>query len=158
MIQKTGKRLKKLVLPKFSLPTPKNLSCPKFGGSAAPLAPPARTPMVFMSDTYVSHTKPWSRMQSLSESRGGSKVTKPIFSNSIKRYWEVQRFFFPGGSTAHSLIYLPFLSLSVYTTYLNRQQLLTETNSGSRYSVILFTNFSEEFFKWLQVMNLEVKR
>ena len=24
---------------------PKNLSCPKFGGSAAPLAPPARTPM-----------------------------------------------------------------------------------------------------------------
>ena len=39
-----------------------------------------------MSETYVSHTKPWSRMQSLSESRGGSKVTKPIFSNSIKRY------------------------------------------------------------------------
>ena len=28
------------------------------------------------------HTKPWSRMQSLSESLGGSKVTKPIFSNS----------------------------------------------------------------------------
>ena len=26
---------------------PKNLSCPKFGGAAAPLAPPARTPMVF---------------------------------------------------------------------------------------------------------------
>ena len=24
---------------------PKNLSCPKFGGTAAPLAPPARTPM-----------------------------------------------------------------------------------------------------------------
>ena len=24
---------------------PKNLSCPKFGGAAAPLAPPARTPM-----------------------------------------------------------------------------------------------------------------
>ena len=23
----------------------KNLSCPKFGGAAAPLAPPARTPM-----------------------------------------------------------------------------------------------------------------
>ena len=39
-----------------------------------------------MSETYVSHTKPWSRIQSLSESRGGSKVTKPIFSNSIKRY------------------------------------------------------------------------
>ena len=39
-----------------------------------------------MSETYVSHTKPWSRMQSLSESRGGSKVAKPIFSNSIKRY------------------------------------------------------------------------
>ena len=25
---------------------PKNLSCPKFGGAAAPLAPPARTPMM----------------------------------------------------------------------------------------------------------------
>ena len=24
---------------------PKNLSCPKFGGAAAPLAPPARTPV-----------------------------------------------------------------------------------------------------------------
>ena len=24
---------------------PKNLSCPKFGGAAVPLAPPARTPM-----------------------------------------------------------------------------------------------------------------
>ena len=31
--------------------------------------------------------KPWSRMVSFSESRGGSKVTKPIFSNSGKRYW-----------------------------------------------------------------------
>ena len=39
-----------------------------------------------MSETYVSYTKRWSRMQSLSESRGGSKVTKPIFSNSRKRY------------------------------------------------------------------------
>ena len=27
---------------------PKNLSCPKFGGAAAPLAPPARTPMVVL--------------------------------------------------------------------------------------------------------------
>ena len=26
---------------------PKYLSCPKFGGAAAPLAPPARTPMHF---------------------------------------------------------------------------------------------------------------
>ena len=25
---------------------PENLSCPKFGGAAAPLAPPARTPML----------------------------------------------------------------------------------------------------------------
>ena len=30
--------------------------------------------------------EPLSRMQSLSESREGSKVTKPIFSNSAKRY------------------------------------------------------------------------
>ena len=41
---------------------------------------------IFMSETHVSHTKPWSRMQSLSESRGGSKARKPIFSNSGKRY------------------------------------------------------------------------
>ena len=41
---------------------------------------------IFMSETYVSHTKPWRRMQSLSESRRGCKVTKPIFSNSRKRY------------------------------------------------------------------------
>ena len=26
--------------------SPKNLSCPKFEGAAAPLAPPARTPML----------------------------------------------------------------------------------------------------------------
>ena len=31
---------------------PKNLSCPKFGGAAAPLAPPARTPMV--TELYFS--------------------------------------------------------------------------------------------------------
>ena len=44
-----------------------------------------------MSETYVSHTKHWKRMQSLSESRGGSKVTKPVFSNSIKRYCQRRR-------------------------------------------------------------------
>ena len=38
-----------------------------------------------MSEMHVSHTKPWSRMRSLSESCGGSKVTKPIFGNSGKR-------------------------------------------------------------------------
>ena len=38
-----------------------------------------------MSQTHVAHTKPLSRMQSLS--RGGSKVTKPSFSNSAKRYY-----------------------------------------------------------------------
>ena len=37
-----------------------------------------------MSETHVAYTKPLSRMQCLSESHGGggSKVTKPIFSNS----------------------------------------------------------------------------
>ena len=45
MILKTRNRLKKLVLPKFSLAAQKSLSYPKFGGAAAPLAPPARTPM-----------------------------------------------------------------------------------------------------------------
>ena len=32
---------------------PKNLSCPKFGGAAAPLAPPARTPMNISPGAYV---------------------------------------------------------------------------------------------------------
>ena len=41
-----------------------------------------------MSETHVSHTKPWSRMRRLSESRGGSKMTKPISSNSGKHYWD----------------------------------------------------------------------
>ena len=40
----------------------------------------------FHVETHVSHTKPWNRMRSLSKSREGSKVTKPIFSNSRKRY------------------------------------------------------------------------
>ena len=30
---------------------PKNRSCPNFGGAAAPLAPPARTPMANMNKT-----------------------------------------------------------------------------------------------------------
>ena len=35
---------------------PKNLSCPKFGGAAAPLAPPpARTPMIW-DLTYISQS------------------------------------------------------------------------------------------------------
>ena len=38
-----------------------------------------------MSETDVAHTKPH-RTQSLFESRGGSRVTKPIYSNSAKRY------------------------------------------------------------------------
>ena len=39
-----------------------------------------------MNNFHAETSKLWSKMQSLSESRGGSKVTKPIFSNSIKRY------------------------------------------------------------------------
>ena len=32
---------------------PKNLSCPKFGGAAAPLASPARTPMIVANKPYT---------------------------------------------------------------------------------------------------------
>ena len=32
---------------------PKNLSCPKFGGPAAPLAPPARTPIFGLMHAWV---------------------------------------------------------------------------------------------------------
>ena len=41
---------------------PKNLSCPKFGGTAAPLAPTARTPM--RGDYYASPVKPPRRWSS----------------------------------------------------------------------------------------------
>ena len=38
---------------------PKNLSCPQFGGAAAPLAPPARTPMILKSlSKRKLHTQP----------------------------------------------------------------------------------------------------
>ena len=36
---------------------PKNLSCPKFGGAAAPLAPPARTPMQTYGSTLMTLTR-----------------------------------------------------------------------------------------------------
>ena len=39
-----------------------------------------------MLEMHVAHTKALSRMHSLSESHGGSKVTKPTFRNSAKRY------------------------------------------------------------------------
>ena len=32
---------------------PKNLSCPNFGGAAAPLGPPARTPMFELHSRWV---------------------------------------------------------------------------------------------------------
>ena len=38
---------------------PKNLSCPKFGGAAAPLAPPARTPMDFELRSFYSKWGAW---------------------------------------------------------------------------------------------------
>ena len=36
---------------------PNNLSCPKFGGAAAPLAPPARTPMFTLISTSILPVK-----------------------------------------------------------------------------------------------------
>ena len=33
---------------------PKNLSCPNFGGAAAPLVPPARTPMGKLPSVHVA--------------------------------------------------------------------------------------------------------
>ena len=43
---------KNWLCPNFSR-CPKNLSCPKFGGAVAPLAPPARTPMCIMNCDIV---------------------------------------------------------------------------------------------------------
>ena len=44
-----------------------------------------------MLEMHVAHTKPLSRMNTLSESHGGSKVTKLIFRNSAKRYIDFAR-------------------------------------------------------------------
>ena len=44
-----------------------------------------------MSQTRVAHTKPLSRMQRLSESRGGL-MTKPIFSNTVQSAVLKERF------------------------------------------------------------------
>ena len=41
--------------------------------------------IIVMSEMHVAHTKPLSRKHSLSESRGGFKVTKLIFSDSVKQ-------------------------------------------------------------------------
>ena len=38
---------------------PKNLSCPKSGGAAAPLAPPVRTPMRNTQDNLTKQTGPF---------------------------------------------------------------------------------------------------
>ena len=40
---------------------PKNLSCPNFGGAAAPLAPPARTPMCMYSLLPEINYKFWGK-------------------------------------------------------------------------------------------------
>ena len=37
---------------------PKNLSCPNFGGAAAPLAPPARTPMEMFPINWAKYNQP----------------------------------------------------------------------------------------------------
>ena len=75
------------------------------------------------SETYVSHTKPWSRMQRLSESRGGSKVTKPIFSNSRKRYWQNSSYVYLS-ATALSLQVLTLPGPTLTGKKINRQVFL----------------------------------
>ena len=51
---------------------PKNLSCPKFGAAAAPLAPPARTPMLGASALkHQLHLVSSLRASSLGRSIGG---------------------------------------------------------------------------------------
>ena len=45
IIKKTWKRLLFKTFAQIFSSCSKNLSCPKFGGAAAPLSPPARTPM-----------------------------------------------------------------------------------------------------------------
>ena len=40
-----------------------------------------------ISEPHVAHTKPLSRTQNLTESRGRCTVTIPIFNNGAKQYW-----------------------------------------------------------------------
>ena len=42
---------------------PKNLSCPNFGGAAAPLAPPARTPMLACMNCSKGRSAPTTSLE-----------------------------------------------------------------------------------------------
>ena len=60
---------------------PKNLSCPKFGGAAAPLAPPARTPVFDKSSdeemSEMSSQEYPVRVEKKITGKGGGKLTPP---------------------------------------------------------------------------------
>ena len=58
---------------------PKNLSCPNFGGAAAPLAPPASTPMVQGNDWWRSrHRVRRSHFPPNSYKRACSQASNPL--------------------------------------------------------------------------------
>ena len=87
-------------------------------------------------------------MQSLSESRGGSKVTKPIFSNSIKRYflpkdpsyWEGRDSEnIPGGQTRQSQAKNSHARLVIY---LGIASYLTSFSQGKESVGAFFSFFS----------------
>ena len=66
---------------------PKNLSCPKFGGAAAPLAPPARTPMHQRSDYQFLHTNLTGRRCELSQQRTKDDLEEILNRLDLVCYW-----------------------------------------------------------------------
>ena len=58
---------------------------------------------IFFSEMHVAHIKPLSRMQSLSESRRGSNVAKPIFSDSSNRYLIIEALLKCNSTKQHGL-------------------------------------------------------
>ena len=57
---------------------PKNLSCPKFGGAAAPLAPPVRTPMCQVIQQGDFHARSEIRAAAFPPCQKGAIVTTAV--------------------------------------------------------------------------------
>ena len=65
---------------------PKNLSCPNFGGAAAPLAPPARTPMPLCISLMCCAGMSWK-----GEARRGEAKLTPAAHRHDQRRWPLSR-------------------------------------------------------------------
>ena len=65
---------------------PKNLSCPTFGGAAAPLAPPARTPMTLSPSCHSVQIEMYSLWISRIQMLNTLSVSSPANLNLFFRF------------------------------------------------------------------------